>query len=88
MIADHRKRPMVCVWELYQQEFILVESTGQTVMCQIIEYYIPERFTPPKTQWMPEAEHGKLIGFQRKSVVKAEEQPVAAASRWMAFTPR
>jgi hypothetical protein len=57
-------------------------------MCQIIEYYIPERFTPPKTQWMPEAERGKLIGFQRKAVVKAGEQPAAAASRWMAFIPR
>jgi hypothetical protein len=56
-------------------------------MGQVIEYYVPEKFTPQQAKWMPEADRGKLIGFQRKAVVQAEAQP-AAASRWMAFTPR
>jgi hypothetical protein len=67
---------------------ILVESTGQTVMGQVIEYYIPQKFTPSQVKWIPEAERGKLIGFQRKAARKPEKQPTAAASRWMAFTPR
>lgn len=58
------------------------------VMGQVIEYYIPEKFTPQQAKWMPEADRGKLIGFQRKAAVKAEEKPAATASRWMAFTPR
>jgi hypothetical protein len=57
-------------------------------MGQVIEYYIPQKFMPQQAKWMPEADRGKLIGFQRKAAVKAEEQPAAVASRWMAFTPR
>ena len=57
------------------------------VMGKVIEYYVPEKFTPQQAKWMPEADRGKLIGFQCKTAVQAEAQP-ASASRWMAFTPR
>jgi hypothetical protein len=42
---------------------------GGFIMARLIQFYVPQSFKPPKRQWVPLKQRGKIIPF-RSGVMK------------------
>ena len=40
-------------------------------MAKLIQFYVPQNFKPPKRQWQPPEQRGKLIEFESVSIRKS-----------------
>lgn len=40
-------------------------------MAKLIQFYVPQNFKPPKRQWQPLEQRGKLIEFENASIRKS-----------------
>ena len=49
---------------------LALDSQGVT-MAKLIQFYVPQNFKPPKRQWQPLEQRGKIIEFESASIRKS-----------------
>ena len=43
---------------------LALDSQG-VIMAKLIQFYVPQNFKPPKRQWQPQEQRGKIIEFRK-----------------------
>ncbi len=49
---------------------LVLDSQG-VIMAKLIQFHVPQNFKPPKRQWQPLEQRGKIIEFESASIRKS-----------------
>jgi hypothetical protein len=48
-----------------------VLGSREVTMARLIQFHVPQGFKPPKRQWVPLEQRGKIIEFQSAAIKKS-----------------